>query len=96
MREWLREHLLHLGWALFGQESDCEYSRFNWLARWIGEGQWTEDLEPANLRTAIKFHVGHALVTASNYLWRDPGDQKFEKDISTAVTDVKRYEPKPR
>lgn len=70
MREWFREHLLHLGWALFGQECDCEHANFNWLARRLGEGQWTENLEPANLRTAVKFYVGHALVTVSNCLWR--------------------------
>lgn len=68
MREWFREQLLHLGWAFFGQESDCECNRFNWLARKIGEGQWTDDLEPANLRTAVKFHIGHALVKASSRL----------------------------
>lgn len=68
MREWFREQLLHLGWAFFGQESDCAYNHFNWLARKIGEGQWTDDLEPANMWTAVKFHIGHTLVTVSNYL----------------------------
>ena len=71
MREWLREQLLHLGWAFFGQESDCAYANFNWLARKIGEGQWTDDLEPANLRTAIKFQIGHCLVILSNRLWKE-------------------------
>lgn len=68
MREWLGEHLLHIGWGLFGQQSDCPSNRFNWLARLIGEGQWTDDGEPANIRTAVKFHVGHALVMMSNQL----------------------------
>lgn len=70
MREWLREQLLHFGWAFFGQECDCPYGRFNWLARKIGEGQWTAELEPANWRTAIKFQIGQALVSISNRLWR--------------------------
>lgn len=62
MREWIAEQFLHLGWALFGQESECEWNYFNWLARVIGEGQWNDDGEPANWRTKIKFEVGHQLV----------------------------------
>lgn len=66
VRECFGEYLLHLGWAFFGQESDCQYNRFNWLARKIGEGQWTDDLEPANIRTMIKYRIGHALVIISH------------------------------
>lgn len=68
MREWIAEQFLHIGWALFGQESECDWNYFNWLARWIGEGQWTDDHEPANWRTKIKFEVGHALVMAHGYI----------------------------
>ena len=62
MREWIAEQFLHLGWALFGQESECNYNYFNWLARVIGEGQWDNEGEPANLWTRIKHEIGHKLV----------------------------------
>ncbi len=68
MKIWLGEHLLHLGWALFGQESDCQYNCFNWLACRIGEGQWTDDGEPANWRTYFKYHAGHWLVITASRL----------------------------
>ena len=67
-RIWLAEHLLHMGWALFGQECNCGYNRFNWLARTIGHGTWTDDGEPATMWTKIKFEIGHALVSAHNRL----------------------------
>lgn len=62
MREWIAEQFLHLGWACFGQESECKWNYFNWLARLIGKGQWDDEGEPANLWTAIKFKIGHSLV----------------------------------
>lgn len=71
MRAWIAEHLLHIGWALFGQECDCGHNRFNHLARWIGEGKWTDDLEPADLRTKIKWHIGNALVGVHNRMMTD-------------------------
>lgn len=67
-RIWLAEHLLHIGWAIFGQECDCGYNRFNWAARIMGEGQWTDDLEPANRWTAIKHRVGELFVSAHGRL----------------------------
>lgn len=63
---WLAEHFLHFGWALLGQECDCGHNRFNWLARLIGEGKWTDDLEPANLSTRLKYNVGNGLVQLHN------------------------------
>lgn len=68
LRIWLAEHLLHFGWALFGQECDCGHNRFNWLARLIGEGEWDDDGDAVNLKTKIKFHVGHAFVLAHGQL----------------------------
>lgn len=76
---WLAEHMLHFGWALFGQECGCGANRFNWLARIIGEGNWTDDLEPKDSWTKIKFHTGHSLVTAHNYLMYQYGDICDEK-----------------
>lgn len=70
-RVWLAEHLLHFGWALFGQECGCGSNRFNWLARLVGEGQWDAEGEPANLRTRIKFNVGHAFVLMHGRLLPD-------------------------
>lgn len=64
MRIWFAEHLLHFGWAIFGQECDCGHNRFNWLARWIGEGNWTDEGEPADRWTKIKFEIGHWFVMA--------------------------------
>lgn len=73
MRIWLAEHLLHFGWALFGQECECGHNRFNWLARRMSEGNWTEDLEPADRWTRIKFEVGDFFVRAHGRLMpRDP------------------------
>ena len=64
MRDWLSNHLLHIGWAIFGQECECGHNRFNWLARLIGHGNWTDNLEPADRWTAIKHRAGDALLTA--------------------------------
>lgn len=69
---WLAEELLHFGWALFGQECDCGFNRFNWLARLIGEGRWDDEGEPADLRTDIKFRVGCAFVAAHARLMHEP------------------------
>lgn len=71
MRIWLADQFLHLGWAFFGQECFCEHNNFNWLARLIGEGQWTDDGDPANWFTKIKFEVGDYLVNVHNYLMKD-------------------------
>lgn len=67
-RVWFAEHLLHFGWACFGQECDCGADRFNWLASRIGEGKWSDDGEPENLWTRIKFNVGHTFVMAHGLL----------------------------
>lgn len=64
MRIWIAEMMLHFGWALFGQECNCGGNYFNCLARWMGEGNWTDDLEPADLWTSLKYHVGYAFVRA--------------------------------
>lgn len=63
-RIWLAEHLLHIGWAIMGQECHCGDNRFNWLARLQDEGQWTDDGEPANLWTSATLCVGEAFVNA--------------------------------
>ena len=63
-RIWFAEHLLHFGWALFGQECDCGANRFNWLARHVDEGTWDDEGEPVTLWTKIKFNIGHAFVSA--------------------------------
>lgn len=68
MRIWLAEHLLHFGWAVFGQQCDCGNNRFNWLASRVGEGNWTDDGEPADTWTRIKFEIGHAFVMAHGRL----------------------------
>lgn len=67
---WLAEHLLHIGWAVLGQECDCGCNRFNWFARLVGGGQWSEDAEPLNLRTRIKCGIGEALILAHNNLMK--------------------------
>jgi hypothetical protein len=35
-RIWLAEHLLHFGWAVFGQECDCGYNRFTLIGMMKG------------------------------------------------------------
>jgi len=67
-RIWLAEHLLHIGWAIHGQECDCSYNRFNWMARLSGEGNWTDAMEPADRWTSLKFRVGEAFVRAHERL----------------------------
>ena len=68
-RIWLAEHLLHIGWAMMGQECACGYNRFNWLARLMGEGQWIDGREPATRWTAIKCWVGERLIDAHGRLY---------------------------
>ena len=63
--ERIAEFFLLTGWALFGQETE---GGFNRLARFIGQGQWDANGDPANIATRIKFAIGHALVTAHNRL----------------------------
>jgi len=33
MRNFLGKHLIHFGWAIWGQECDCGHTPFNGLAR---------------------------------------------------------------
>lgn len=72
MRERISDWLLHLGWAFFGQECDCPDNPFNGLARWFGEGNWTDMCEPADLRTHIKYHVGCAIIFMSQRIRPEP------------------------
>ncbi len=75
IRIWFAEHLLHFGWAWFGQECGCGHNRFNWLARRIGEGKWDDEGEPANLWTKVKFEVGSFFVQAhGSLMMRVDGD----------------------
>lgn len=70
-RTWLAEHLLHIGWAIFGQECECGANRFNWAAKLIGEGDWTDDGEPSTVRTRVKFWLGSQFIDAYSWLMKN-------------------------
>lgn len=73
---WLADHLLHFGWAMFGQECECGDNRFNWLARRVHTGNWTNEGEPADLWTNIKWHIGNAFVSAHGWLLTTFDDER--------------------
>ena len=54
--------LLHLGWALFGQECECETTTFNWLAKMMPPDPLTDE----EIEASWRFRLGSFFTGLAN------------------------------
>ena len=64
MRNAIGEFLIHLGWAIWGQECDCGHNPFNGLARFIARFLPDRESEEMSRFERATWHVGDLIYRA--------------------------------